>query len=69
MGKGLHIEYSDAFFNMRRRFYLESRDRALAHRRRNRSLSQQAQEIGESAENRKKGKDNQQHLISLSVDP
>lgn len=56
MGKGLDIEYSDAFFNMRRRFYLESRDRALAKRGRNRSLSQQAQGTGQSAQNRERGK-------------
>lgn len=56
MGKGLDIEYSDAFFNMRRRFYLESRDRALAERGRNRSLSQQAQGTGQSAQNSERGK-------------
>ena len=56
MGKGLDMEYSDAFFNMRRRFYLESRDRALAERGRNRSLSQQPQGTGESAQNRQRRK-------------
>ncbi len=56
MGKGLDIEYFDAFFNMRGRFYLESRDRALAKRGRNRSLRQQAKGTGQSTQNRQRGK-------------
>ena len=35
MDKGLDIKDSDAFFNMRSKFWEESRDRALAEKARN----------------------------------
>lgn len=44
MGRGLDIEDSDAFFNMRRRFWEESRDRALAKKEQNKPFIQQSQE-------------------------
>jgi hypothetical protein len=43
MGKGLDIEDSDAFFNMRRRFWEQARDRPMAEKERDIPFSQQSQ--------------------------
>ena len=47
MDKGLDIEYSDAFFNMRRGFWERSRNSELADKEPDRPLSQQFQEGAE----------------------
>jgi len=52
MGKGIDIEDSDAFFNMRRRFWVDSRDRALAEKKPNKPSSQQSQRADKSAQNK-----------------
>ena len=56
MARGLDIEDSDASFNMRRRFWAESRDKALADKEWNELLSKRSQECGESVEGMEKGK-------------
>ena len=56
MARGLDIEDSDASFNMRRRFWAESRDKALADKEWNELFSQSSQECGESVEGMEKGK-------------
>ena len=57
MDKGLYIEDSEAFFNMRGSFWAESRDRALAEREHNEPFSQktqEAKELGQSPEREKR---------------
>lgn len=57
MDKGLDIENSDAFFSMRGRFWVESRDRALAEKEPNEAfsqISQEARELGQSLESEKR---------------
>ena len=57
MDKGLDIENSDAFFSMRGRFWVESRDRALAEKEPNEAfsqISQEARELGQSIEREKR---------------
>jgi len=44
MHKARDIEDSDAFFNMRRRFYQESRDMVLAEKEPDKPFSQQSKE-------------------------
>ena len=56
MARGLDIEDSDASFNMRRRFWAESRDKALADKKWNELFSKRSQECGESVEGMEKGK-------------
>lgn len=56
MVRGLDIEDSDASFNMRRRFWAESRDKALADKEWNELFSQSSQEGGELGEDMEKGK-------------
>lgn len=56
MARGLDIEDSDASFNMRRRFWAESRDKALADKEWNELFSQSSQEGGELGEDMEKGK-------------
>ncbi len=57
MDKGLDIENSDAFFSMRGRFWVESRDRALAEKEPNEAfsqISQEARELDQSIEREKR---------------
>ena len=56
MARGLDIEDSDAPFNMRSRFWAESRDKALADKEWNELFSKRSQECGESVEGMEKGK-------------
>ena len=56
MARGLDIEDSDASFNMRRRFWADSRDKALADKEWNELFSKRSQECGESVEGMEKGK-------------
>lgn len=56
MVRGLDIEDSDASFNMRRRFWAESRDKALADKEWYELFSKRSQECGESVEGMEKGK-------------
>ena len=51
MGRGLDIEDSDAFFNMRSKFWIESRDKALAEKERNKPFSKKSQEGWELGQN------------------
>lgn len=44
MSQDLEIEYSDAFFNMRGRFWAKSRDRALAEKDQLKPLIRKIQE-------------------------
>ena len=51
MDRGLDIEDSDAFFNMRSKFWIESRDKALAEKERNKPFSEKSQEGWELGQN------------------
>ena len=51
MDRGLDIEDSDAFFNMRGKFWIESRDKALAEKERNKPFSEKSQEGWELGQN------------------
>jgi hypothetical protein len=55
MMRGLDIEDCDASFNMRRTFWAESRDQALADKEWNELFSQSTQEGGELGEDMGKG--------------
>ena len=48
MGKGIDIEDFDAFFNMRGRFWIENRERALTEKEHDKSVSHPSQDNGES---------------------
>ncbi|MBW1716075.1 MAG: hypothetical protein JRJ77_09655 [Deltaproteobacteria bacterium] len=61
MVRGLDIEDSDASFNMRGRFWAESRAKALADKERNELFSKKSQECGESVEGMEKGESQEVH--------
>jgi len=56
MGKDLDIEDSDAFFNMRMRFWEQSRQWAVAEKELDKPLSQQSQEAAALYEDKERKK-------------